>query len=214
MSRVAGPRVRRFVLLGGLLLALVVVPFVLWGAAVEAWTEGALRAEMRSWRAAVLLAALLASDVVLPVPSSVVSTAGGALFGAVGGTVISWAGMTAGCGLAWALGAAARRSVVDRIVGADRRVVETFYARHGWWVVVGLRAVPVLAEASVVVAGAGRMPFATFLVATAFANLGISATYAVIGARVGDATSFAVAFGAALALSGGAWIVGLRLRCR
>ena len=48
---------------------------------------------------------------------------------------------------------------------------------------------PVLAEASLVLAGAGRMPLRSFVTVTALANLGISATYAAVGASAARFTS-------------------------
>ena len=68
--------------------------------------------------------------------------------------------------------------------------------------IVVLRAVPVLAEASVVLAGLSEMPLRRFLFLTGLANLGIAATYAAVGAFAVEANSFLVAFAGSILLPG------------
>ncbi|XXT17526.1 hypothetical protein WME94_45590 [Sorangium sp. So ce429] len=66
---------------------------------------------------------------------------------------------------------------------------------------------PVLSEASVVVAGAGRMPLRAFFTVTALANLGISATYAAVGASAARLTSVLPLFAGIVLLPGIALLV-------
>jgi uncharacterized membrane protein YdjX (TVP38/TMEM64 family) len=189
-------------LLVGGVLALVLVPFALFGARVEAWAAGFFRpgAASTGW-AALVIAGLLAGDVVLPVPSSLVGTAAGYLLGFAAGTAVAWAGMTAGCLLGYALGARAGRPAAGRLVGAEELVrLEALRARFGDWALVITRPVPVLAEAAVVFAGVGKMPPGRFLALTAFSNLGISAAYAAVGAFSASANSFLLAFAGAILL--------------
>ena len=62
----------------GLVMAAVIASFVLWGDAIDAWTRAILgdRGVSRLVVAGILFA-LLASDIVLPVPSTLASTACG-----------------------------------------------------------------------------------------------------------------------------------------
>lgn len=73
-------------------------------------------------------------------------------------------------------------------------------ARYGSYGLVVARAVPVLAEASVVFAGVSRFRFDRLLVATGLSNLGIAAAYAAIGAYSHDVDSFLWAFAGAIAV--------------
>jgi uncharacterized membrane protein YdjX (TVP38/TMEM64 family) len=152
-----------------------------------------------------MLAGLLALDVLLPVPSSLVSTAAGAMLGFWGGVASSWLGMTAGCLLGYWLGTRAPLS-------ADMERVARARNRYGDLALVLFRAVPVLAEASVLFAGFTRMPRARFLRVTALSNLGISAAYA--GAAVYSARkeSFLLAFGGAMAIPAAGLLVARLLR--
>jgi hypothetical protein len=100
---------------------------------------------------------------VLPVPSSIVSTAAGVLLGFWRGTAVVFAGMTAGCLLGYAVGSRSS-AVARRVVGEDGLVrAADLVRRYGDWVLVACRPVPVLAEASVIFAGLAHAPFGRFV---------------------------------------------------
>ncbi|MFP2910635.1 hypothetical protein ACLESD_37460 [Pyxidicoccus sp. 3LFB2] len=66
--------------------------------------------------------------------------------------------------------------------------------RPGPWFLLVCRAVPVLAETSVVFAGTSRMPPRRFFTVCALSNLGVSATYAALGATAAQLESFLLLF--------------------
>jgi uncharacterized membrane protein YdjX (TVP38/TMEM64 family) len=66
--------------------------------------------------------------------------------------------------------------------------------------------VPVLAEASVFLAGLARMPFGRFAWITGLSNLGISAVYAAAGAFAARRESFLLAFAAAVLIPAAAML--------
>jgi uncharacterized membrane protein YdjX (TVP38/TMEM64 family) len=179
----------------GVLLAAILVPFFLFGESLEAAARRFLEMRPPDWQVALVLGGLLAGDIVLPVPSSIVNTAAGALLGFWGGTATSWVGMMVASGLGYQLGARAGESALRRMAGASEVARLAMLAeRHGHWFLLVFRAVPVLAEASVVFAGASRMSRRSFFTASALANLGISATYAAVGASAARAGSFLLLF--------------------
>jgi len=181
------------------MLAAILVPFFLWEEPILAWFE-TWRTATPSATVAALLATLLAADILLPVPSSLVSTAAGALLGFVPGALVSWAGMTAGSLIGYALGRGAASA--KWLPEADRVRLERARVRYGDWLVIVFRSVPVLAEASAVFAGASGMTRGGFLTLAALANLGISLAYAGAGAFAAGRESFLLAFAAAIALPG------------
>ena len=195
--------VLRWTLLATLALAAVLVPFWLYEGPLTAWTERMLESGLSRWALAGSIAALLAGDLLLPVPSSLVATAAGYLLGFVPGVAAVWAGMTAGALFGYWLGVRPARPLLRRLVGAAELArAERAHARWGDWAVVVCRSVPVLAEASVVFAGAAGMPLRRFVLLAGLSNLGVAAVYAGIGAYALAVDSFLLAFAAAVVLPG------------
>lgn len=192
----------RWALLWALLVAFVLVPFFLFEDRFSAAAAQITHSGVSQSAAAAGIFALLALDIFLPVPSSIVATAAGLLLGLGRGATVVWAGMTAGCLLGYVVGA--RASAAARwIVGADNLAkAEALMLRYGDLAIVLCRPVPVLAEASVVFAGIVRSPAARFAWLTSAANLGIALGYAAFGAYSMRLDSFVVAFVGALLLPG------------
>lgn len=195
------PRWTRWPLAGLLLLPAILVPFFLYGEQIQQWTETFIATPGSRWFAGMVLGGLLASDIVLPVPSSLVSTASGYLLGFWVGTLVSWAGMTAGCWAGYWLGSRVGRGVTRKLAGEEEvERVRRAEKRFGDWVVIVFRAVPVLAEASVLLAGIAGMPWRRFLMLTGLSNLGIAVIYAFVGAHAVETQSFLLAFAGAVAV--------------
>lgn len=199
---------------GGLLLVAILVPFLLFGEGLESAAHRFLEARPAGWQVALVLGGLLAGDIVLPVPSSLVTTAAGALLGFWRGTAVSWAGMMVASGMGYELGTRAGESALRRMVGESEVArLARLASRHGHWFLLAFRAVPVLAEASVVFAGVSRMSRRGFFTVAALANLGVSATYAAMGASAARAGSFPLLFAGMVLLPALAlWMVRPRAR--
>jgi uncharacterized membrane protein YdjX (TVP38/TMEM64 family) len=192
----------RWAVLWVLLLGMVLLPFLLFEQQFNAFAEQITRDGTSRWLVAGAIFGLLALDVFLPVPSSIVSTAAGVLLGFWAGTLVVWIGMMIGSVLGYAVGArgaaAARRLVGAEGLDRAGRLAD----RYGDLTIVLCRPVPVLAEASVVFAGLVNAPLANFVRLTAVANLGIALGYAAFGAYSLRLDSFFVAFLGALLLPG------------
>ena len=184
----------RWTILSLILVAMVLVPFFLFEEQFNAFAADLASGEGPRWLAGGGIFALLALDVFLPVPSSIVSTAAGVLLGLAGGAAVVFAGMMTACLIGYAIGARGS-GLARRLVGEQglARAAE-LARRHGDWALVGCRPVPVLAEASVVFAGLVKAPFGRFVWLTAASNLGIAIGYAAIGAFSMRVESFLLAF--------------------
>ena len=202
------PALVKWTAAGLLLLALILVPFLLLeeqvlGLAGDLFGSGGQAGALL----ALVIVALFAGDVLLPVPSSLVSVAAVALFGWAGGLLI-WIGMTIGCGLGYWLGSRAGRPLAERFIGPDEVArAQRIAGDVGPAALVLTRAVPVLAEATTVAAGLAAMPLRRFALATGLANAGIALVY------VAAAGSFLLLFVAALVVPALGWIA-LRLFTR
>jgi uncharacterized membrane protein YdjX (TVP38/TMEM64 family) len=204
---------RSWILLAALLLAIILVPFFLFEDGMNAWVASRLQAGTPPVVTAAMIVCLLALDVFLPVPSSIVSTAAGALLGFTAGMAASTMGMTLGCMLGYWCGRRFGLPVVRRFVSErDLSEVTGQFCRGAEWALATTRPVPVLAEASALVAGLSTVPFWKYMLITSLANAGISAVYCAVGANALHSGSFLYAFLGAIALPGVAMLLSRVLR--
>jgi uncharacterized membrane protein YdjX (TVP38/TMEM64 family) len=200
----------RWFLVSVALLAVVLVPFVLFEDQFNALAARLAAGDGPTWTTALAIAGLLASDCLLPIPSSIVSATAGVLLGFARGTAVVWAGMMVSCGIAYVIGRRAE-SGTKRFVGDASFERVTHLSQHyGNFALVVCRPVPVLAEASVIMAGVTRMPVARFLITCALSNLGVAVGYAAIGAFSMRFDSFLLAFLLSLAIPGLGMLIARR----
>lgn len=132
---------------------------------------------------AVTIGLLLAADILLPVPSSLVMVLSGAAFGVWWGALLSLAGSIGGEWIGFELARKFGVSLSTRLVGdqdmADMRVV---MARHGAVAVMVTRALPVVMETMSVVAGLSAMKRSTFLLTSLAGTLPVALAYSYAGA--------------------------------
>jgi uncharacterized membrane protein YdjX (TVP38/TMEM64 family) len=171
----------RWTLVGVFTTALIVVPFALFETRFSDSSQAFLSSTTSRGIVAAAAAGLLASDVLLPVPSSFVSAFAVGALGPVLGAVSVWTGMTAGALIGYAVGHGGGRPLVARVVGPSELArADRLFARYGKGVLVVCRGVPVLAEASVLLAGAARMPLVGFAWVTSAAHVGLALAYALV----------------------------------
>lgn len=204
----ANGRRLRWAILWSILIAIVLVPFLMFDTQFEALATWLAAGNASGWATAGAIGALLAFDVFLPVPSSIVSTGAGVLLGFWKGAVVIWVGMNLGCAIGYLFGLYAA-APARRLVGADGLTrASQVMDRYGPWALVICRPIPVLAESSVVFAGLVRSPVAPFVWLTVLADLGIALAYAAVGAFSMRAGSFLLTFAGAIALPGVAIVAG------
>ncbi|OQX60827.1 MAG: hypothetical protein B6I38_00990 [Anaerolineaceae bacterium 4572_5.1] len=192
----------RWVLLLGIIFALILIPFLLFGVQIETWLDNFLEsASDQPALVMLVLTLMLAFDILLPIPSSIVSTSAGYFLGFTTGTWVSLAGMTISNLIGFWLGNKFGRPMAARFVGdSELKRLEKMSKRFGDWVIVISRPVPVLAEASVFFAGISHLLFYRFLLLSTLSNLGISAIYAAVGAYSSTLNSFLLAFAGSMLL--------------
>ena len=144
-------------------------------------------------------------------PSSLVSTAAGALLGFTTGALVVWVSMTAGCVVAYLAGRLSATSVT-RLVGEPslERAAQA-WERYRWWGLLVCRPVPVLAEASVVFSGIVRAPMRGVVGVTLLANAGIAVTYSAAGSAGAQTGSLLLVFAGAVVVPGVALLLWRRI---
>jgi len=151
---------------------------------------------------------LLIADVVLPVPSSIVMVAHGALFGVLWGTMLSLLGSVGAAVFGFAIG---RRggAVLERVVtAAERERASNILARWGTLAIIVTRPVPLLAETVAIMAGASSMTWRAMIVASLAGSLPPALLYALTGAAVANVQNTALMFGIVLLIAALFWFVG------
>lgn len=183
------------------ILLIILLPFFLFGESVENWTSYFLNSSPPKLLVGIVIGGLLSVDILAPIPSSIVSTGGGYFLGFILGTLVSLTGMTVSCIIGYYLGAKFGNPISERLVGSRELLkFEKLQKKYGDFVIIISRAVPVLAETSILVAGIGRMPLNRFILIILLSNLGISLAYSAIGAYSANINSFLLAFVAAIVL--------------
>jgi uncharacterized membrane protein YdjX (TVP38/TMEM64 family) len=202
---------RRYWLLSAALLALLLAIFGI----AEALKMPLLQAPDR-WLAPGGLAAasisvgLLVADVVLPIPSSVILVANGALFGVIGGTALSLLGSLGAAAFGFLLG---RRgsNVIEKLATPQQKArADALLARWGALAVLVTRPVPLLAETTVILAGASPMTWTRMLTASAAGAFPACLLYALTGATSHTFRSGALMFACVLTLAGLFYVLGRR----
>jgi uncharacterized membrane protein YdjX (TVP38/TMEM64 family) len=180
------------------LSSIVLVTWLLWGGAWEesfslagsvAWLE---RAGPWAWAAGI---GLLAADLVLPVPGTVVMSALGYVYGvALGGLVATVGSITAGmCG--YGVGRLIGEKAARRWLGdIDFEKGKLLFARGGGWMIALSRSLPILPEAISCTAGLVRMPFGRFMTSLTCGSLPVGYLFAWIGVAGRETPGWALAF--------------------
>lgn len=176
------------------LLAIPIVPFVWLGESFEAALLQALREPSSPAVVSTWIVGLLAADLFLPVPSSAVITYAGGVLGLIPGMLVSWLGLSVGAlggfGLARVCGEAMARRFAE---SDDLARVQRFAQQHGTVALVLTRALPILAEACVLMLGASRLSWSAFLVPMLTSNFLLALTYAACGAYFQGTNAFPIA---------------------
>jgi uncharacterized membrane protein YdjX (TVP38/TMEM64 family) len=180
--------------------------------------------------AASLGVGLLIADVLLPVPSSLVMVAHGALFGVVIGTLLSLIGSVGAALFGFAIGRRGGK-LLERLVSAEERArADQLLRRWGVLAIIVTRPVPLLAETVAIMAGsmavsradaadnpagiATKVPSLSWwqiAVAALAGSLPPALLYALTGAAVANFQSTVLMFGLVMLIAGFFWFVGQRV---
>lgn len=132
---------------------------------------------------ALTIMALLAADLFLPIPSSLIMVLSGAAFGVMGGALLGLVGSIGGEWLGFELVRRYGRRASAAIVGDEEiERLSRAFARHGLAAVAVTRALPVVMETTSVVAGLSSMTRSAFLIGSFIGTAPIVLVYAYAGA--------------------------------
>ena len=176
------PRAVRVFVLGTLAaVAIPLVPLLVFGEQLDVAVARFLDPPPAAAVVAAVEVGVLTADILLPVPSSLVTTLGGAILGVPLGTLCGWLGMTLAALVGWGLGRLLGGRAASRLPSEERRFVEQFRHKAAGLLVILSRPIPLLAEAAAILVGGSGMPLMRFLPAAAAGNLAVALAWSLAG---------------------------------
>ena len=170
-----------------ILLSLIVVPFLLFGKSIETFSTELFDQNKSKNLYAIIGGVLLAADPILPTPSSIIATQMGAKLGFTKAALVNSSALLTACFFGYYLGIAGR-SVLrfwNRELPSD---FVDWVQKYGLIAVLICRPVPVLSEASLIIAGTTGFKKAPLFLWTGLAQIVLGTSYAFAGSA-GDMTS-------------------------
>jgi len=158
--------------------------------------------------AASLGVGLLIADVLLPVPSSLVMVAHGALFGVVVGTLLSLLGSVGAALFGFAIGRRGGKFLDRGVTPTERSRAKYMLARWGPLAIIVTRPIPLLAEAVAIMSGASSLGWGTVALASIAGSLPPALLYALTGAAVASFQNTSLMFAVVLVAAGLFWLIG------
>jgi uncharacterized membrane protein YdjX (TVP38/TMEM64 family) len=175
----------RLLLIFLLLAALVLVSFFIWGETLmNMFTQEGSIAWLRQYGHLAWIAGLflLLSDLLLPIPATLVMSALGYLYGPlIGGLLSAFGSFAAGATGYWLCRLLGERAAMRLLGPKDYERGQKISGRIGGWIVVLSRWLPVFPEVVSCMAGLTRMSPLYFHVALACGSVPLGFTYAFIG---------------------------------
>lgn len=172
----------KILILIAVVLAIPIIPFAIWGHSLEQAAQAWEETQPSPMVMAIVLFGLLSLDVLLPVPSSLVNTLAGAKLGVFAGATVCFAGLTVGATIGFGLAKLAGPALQRRwLADVDAQSLKKFAENWGVVTLVVTRAMPILAEAAVVLLGVQGLSWRKFWPPVLLANVGIALAYSAFG---------------------------------
>ena len=174
-----------------------VIPFLLFGEQLESYISEQLISNQHfssaGWVSGVAIA-LLTVDIFLPIPSSVVCTVAGKVLGVFLGTLVCWVGLNLSALIGYSLASRFGWPFVKRFTRQEtREQVQQTVDRWSLFTLAGFRPVPILAEASILLAGAYKVSPRKFWPPVLLGNLVVAISFVGLGKLAADNGWFSLA---------------------
>ncbi len=179
---------------------------------VHQWFAGLQQTSRGQMAVAGIISGLLAVDLILPIPSSVIMAASGMLLGVWIGGIASFLGaILAACSGFWICRRGGRR-VFRRLIGnQETRRIDRWFSKYGVYAIIISRPIPMLTEILSCLAGLSALRFRTFLLSSILGTLPICFVYSYFGSR-GDITDPWPAVWVSIVIPAIGWVIARRIK--
>jgi len=147
---------------------------------------------------------ILSSDIILPVPSSIVMYLNGSVLGIYLGFVTSYIAVTISAVVGYFLGSFVSYGISKHSNAKAKRFVERF----GFFAIIISRGIPVLSESVCIVCGYNQYNFKLYLILNLLGYIPICLIYAYFGNIGADEGHFLLSFASAIVISAMLWFFG------
>ena len=155
--------------------------------------------------------ALLIADVFLPVPSSLIMLGLGSIFGPIFGTFFSMVGGMGASLFAFALGRMSKDRVERWLSPQEYQRAQTILSRWGLVAIIMTRPLPILAEATALVAGTSSMGWLRLSIASFWGLLPVCTLFGVTGAGIAELENMGAVMSLTVLAGGLAWLISQRM---
>lgn len=189
---------------------LIIVIFLLFTNLESYFTNVLAAKENNQLQYALYSFGILTSDIVLPIPSSIVMYSNGLILGVYKGFLLSMMSLLSGSVIGYHIGFLSRfkRKALFEVQAA--RVLEN----HGYLAILLTRGIPILSESICIVCGYNKMRFGKYLKLNALGFIPVSAVYSVCGSIAVSKNAFLFSFSISVLVSGIFWLIGENLKSK
>ncbi len=199
---------RYWTIIGTLLLLFLVIFIIVEKLELPLLTNPNDWMEASSFGSAVLGISLLIADLFIPVPSSLVMIANGALFGIALGTILSLLGSVGAALTGFFIGRWGSPFLSRFVSPEQRKQANHLLEKWGSLAIIVTRPVPLLAETTVIMAGTSKMSWHSIFLASLVGSFPGAFIYALTGASATSFDNGLLMFGLVFLIAGGFWLVG------
>ncbi len=204
---------KRFTLFFLLVLLFFLLLFLLSFAVKAPFEESLLQLATRGGQLGMFISiGLLISDVLLPIPSSLIMIANGAIYGMFVGSILSLLGGLGATALGYLLGKSNEKTITRFFNKHDLETGKQFFVRWGLLAIVISRPIPLLSETISVIAGTLNLGIARTLLGSIIGFLPAAIIYAYCGEFASTSDYGWKAFAVVILLGCVTWLVGKKFR--
>lgn len=200
------------IIIGGLILFFLTIFVIVESLNLPLLTDPSGWMETSTVGAALVGVVLLVSDIFLPVPSTFVMIANGALFGIVLGTVLSTVGSVGAALTGFFIGRRSDSLFSKLVSGGERERANRLLRKWGAIAIIITRPIPLLAETTAIVAGTSTISWQSATLASFIGSLPPALVYAFTGATAANFNNAVLSFGLVLLVAGLFWLVSQKLQ--
>lgn len=155
-----------------------------------------------------IIIGLLTSDLVLPIPSSVVMTFSGLFYGFLAGALISTIGSLTGSITGFIIFRKKGQSFTKKLIDMDeQKSMNNWFNSYGEGILIISRMIPMLAETMACFAGLTKISFKRFLLFIAVGTIPISLYYSYFGSHLKTVSEWSLPLAIGIIIPGIIWII-------